>query len=73
MPYTDTMKSKQFLKLLRAAQAQIIRSRGKGGHYVVRLNGGQTVVPMHGDTDLDPIFLDNICKQLNIQLKEIQK
>jgi len=72
-PYNQAMKSKQFLKLLKAAHAEIIRNRGKGGHYAVRLNGKQTVVPMHGDTDYDPVFLDNICKQLNTRLKDIQK
>ena len=67
------MKSKQFLKLLKAAQAEIIKGRGKGGHYLVKLNGKQTTVPVRGDTDCDPEFLDDICKQLGIRLKEIQK
>lgn len=67
------MKSKQFLKLLKAAQAEIIKGRGKGGHYLVKLNGKQTTVPVHGDTDYDPEFLDDICKQPGIRLKEIQK
>lgn len=67
------MKSKQFLKLLKAAQAEIIKGRGKGGHYLVKLNGKQTTVPVHGDTDYDPEFLDDICKQLGTRLKEIQK
>ncbi len=67
------MKSKQFLKLLKAAQAEIIKGRGKGGHYLVKLNGKQATVPVHGDTDYDPAFLDDICKQLGTRLKEIQK
>lgn len=67
------MKSKQFLKLLKAAQAEIIKGRGKGGHYLAKLNGKQTTVPVHGDTDYDPEFLDDICKQLGARLKEIQK
>jgi mRNA interferase HicA len=67
------MKSKQFLKLLKAAQAEIIKGRGKGGHYLVKLNGKQSTVPVHGDTDYDPEFLDDICKQLGTRLKEIQK
>jgi hypothetical protein len=30
-------------------------------------------VPMHGDTDYSPEFLDDICKQLNTRLRSIQK
>jgi len=71
--YNQTVKSKQFLKLLKAAQAEIIRNRGKGGHYLVKLNGKNTTVPMHGDTDYDPVFLDSICKQLGTRLKDLQK
>lgn len=71
--YNRSVKSKQFLKLLKAAHAEIIRNRGKGGHYLVKLNGKSTTVPVHGDTDYDPIFLDDICKQLNTRLKDIQK
>lgn len=67
------MKTKQFLKLLKAAQAEIIKNRGKGGHYLVKMNGRQTTVPMHGDTDYDPEFLDDICKQIGTRLKEINK
>lgn len=67
------MKSKQFLKLLQAAHAEIIKGRGKGGHYLVKLNGRHATVPVHGDTDYDPEFLDDICKQLSTRLKEIQQ
>lgn len=67
------MKSKQFLKLLKAAQAEIIKNRGKGGHVLVKLNGRQATVPVHGDTDYDPQFLDDICKQLGTRLREIQE
>ena len=73
MPYNQPMKSKQFLKLLKAAQAEIIKNRGKGGHYLVTLNGKSTTVPVHGDTDYDPNFFDDICKQLGTRLKDIQK
>ena len=69
----EPVKSRQFLKLLKSAGAGIIRNRGKGGHYLVQLNGKSTTVPVHGDTDFDPDFLDNICKQLNTRLRDIQK
>jgi predicted RNA binding protein YcfA (HicA-like mRNA interferase family) len=67
------MKTKQFLKLLKASGAEIDKQRGKGGHCLVKFNGRQTTVPMHGDTDYDPEFLDDICKQLNTRLRDIQK
>ncbi len=70
--YYVRMKTKQFLKLLKASGAEIMKNRGKGGHCLVKLNGKQATVPQHGDTDFDPEFLDDICKQLNTRLREIQ-
>ena len=67
------MKVKQFLKLLKAFGADIVKHRGKGGHCLVKLNGRQATVPMHGDADYDPEFLDDICKQLDTRLRNIQK
>lgn len=67
------MKTKQFLKLLKAYGAEIVNNRGKGGHALVRLNGKQATVPVHGDTDYDPEFLDDICKQLDTRLRSIQE
>ena len=67
------MKSKQFVKLLKAAGAEVIKNRGKGGHYLIMLSGKKTTVPMHGDTDYSPDFLDGVCKQLNTRLREIQE
>ena len=67
------MKTSQFLKLLKASGAKIIKNRGKGGHYLVKLNGKQATVPVHSDVDCDPAFLDDICKQLNTRLREIQR
>lgn len=67
------MKTKQFLKYLKSCGAEIIKNRGNGGHYLVKLNGRQATVPMHGDIDYAPEFLDDICKQLNTRLRSIQK
>jgi mRNA interferase HicA len=67
------MKTKQFLKLLKAAGAVIVKGRGKGGHVLVKMNGRQATVPSHGDTDFDPEFLDDICKQLGTRLRETQR
>ena len=66
------MKSSEFLRLLRRAGAQIARKRGKGGHYLVRINGKATTVPVHGDTDYDPRFFDDICKQLATRLENLR-
>ncbi len=48
MSYLRSMKTKQFLKFLKARGVEIIKNRGNGGHYLVKLNGRQTTVPMHG-------------------------
>lgn len=65
------MKSRRFLKKLKAAGAEILRQRGKGAHVLVRLNDRQATVPVHGDADYNPEFLDDICKQLGTRLREI--
>ncbi len=67
------MKAKQFVKLLKKSSATVIKHRGKGGHYLIMLNGKQATVPVHGDTDYSPDFLDDVCKQLNTRLCEVQK
>ncbi len=67
------MKTRQFLRLLKAHGATIDKGRGKGGHVLVTLNDRQATVPTHGDTDFDPDFLDDICKQLGTRLKELNR
>ncbi len=71
MSYSEEVKIKQFIKKLKAAGADIVRGRGKGGHLLVRLNGRSTTVPTHGDDDIDPDFLDDICKQLGTRLRRL--
>jgi len=66
------MKCREFLRLLKRAGAQIDKKRGKGGHYLVRLNGRATTVPVHGDADYDPRFFDDICKQLATRLENLR-
>jgi len=51
----------------------VTKGRGKGGHVLFSLNGMATTVAQHGDTDYDPVFLDDICKQLKTRRKNIQK
>jgi predicted RNA binding protein YcfA (HicA-like mRNA interferase family) len=72
-PIFRSMKIRQFLKLLQAHGATVVTGRGKGGHVLVTLNGPQSTVPTHGDTDFDPNFLDDICKQLGTRLKELNR
>ncbi|MFZ2961113.1 MAG: type II toxin-antitoxin system HicA family toxin [Candidatus Ozemobacteraceae bacterium] len=59
------------MKKIRAAGGDIIKGRGKGGHILVRLNGRATTIPLHGDNDIDPDFLDDICKQLGTRLRSL--
>lgn len=66
------MKSSEFLRLLKRAGAEIDRKRGKGGHYLIHLNGRGTTVPIHGDADYDPRFFDDICKQLLTRLEHLK-
>lgn len=66
------MKSSEFLRLLKRAGAVIDKKRGKGSHYLIRLNGKATTVPVHGGTDYDPRFFDDICKQLATRLEKLK-
>ena len=46
-------------------------SRGKGGHVVARYRGRQTTVPSHGDRDIGPDFIREICKQLSLDPRRV--
>jgi mRNA interferase HicA len=65
------MKGRQLIRRLKAAGVEIIKSRGKGGHVVVRYHGRQTTVPIHGDRDLGPEFIREICKQLGLDPRRV--
>jgi len=65
------MKGRQFLQKLRKIGVVIIEGRGKGGHCLVKYNGRQTTIPVHGDADMGNIFLKKICKQLGIDPKSV--
>jgi predicted RNA binding protein YcfA (HicA-like mRNA interferase family) len=58
-------------KQLRRHGVEVIGKRGKGGHVLAKFGGKQTTIPVHGDTDFDPMFLQKICKQLGIDPKDI--
>ncbi|MBI5521043.1 MAG: type II toxin-antitoxin system HicA family toxin [Desulfarculus sp.] len=62
------MKPKQLLKLLRSHGVEVLEQRGKGGHVLVRYQGRQSIVPLHGNLDLGPTFIKKICRQLGIEL-----
>jgi predicted RNA binding protein YcfA (HicA-like mRNA interferase family) len=67
------MKTRQFLKSLKAKGATVDTSRGKGGHVLVTLNDRPATVPSHGDTDFDPGFLDDMCQQLGTRPRELTR
>jgi mRNA interferase HicA len=60
------MTSAQFKRLL-AKQGATFES-GKGGHLIVRLNGKQSVLPMHGSKkELGTGLVNAIMKQLGLK------
>jgi predicted RNA binding protein YcfA (HicA-like mRNA interferase family) len=65
------VKGKEFLRRLRAAGVMIEKGRGKGGHVRASYGEAWSIVPVHGDTDIDPQFLKRICKQLGIDAAKI--
>ncbi len=65
------MKSKQFIRLLKKHGVEFVKDRGKGGHLLARYKGKQTTIPVHGDSDLGSQFIKLVCKQLNIDPKQI--
>jgi predicted RNA binding protein YcfA (HicA-like mRNA interferase family) len=65
------VKGRELIRKLRQAGVEVIKSRGKGGHVVLRYRGRQTTVPMHGARDIGPDFVRNLCKQLDLDPKRI--
>ena len=65
------MKGRQFIRKLRRAGVEIDTKRGKGEHVRLIHEGRSTVLPVHGDTDLAPEFLQRICKQLGIDWRKV--
>jgi predicted RNA binding protein YcfA (HicA-like mRNA interferase family) len=60
------MKGRQLIRRLKAAGVEIIESRGKGGHVIARYRSRQTTVPTHGNRDIGPGFIRELCKQLGL-------
>jgi len=65
------MKGKELLRRLAALGAVIEKSRGKGGHRLVRYKGRKAPVSVHGNIDLGPQYIKMLCKQLGIDPKEL--
>lgn len=65
------MKCRELLRRLAALGAEIEPARGKGGHCMARLAGRKAPVPMHGDTDIGPVFIKMLCKHLGINPKDL--
>jgi predicted RNA binding protein YcfA (HicA-like mRNA interferase family) len=60
------MKGRQLIRRLKAAGVENIESRGKGGHVIARYRSRQTTVPTHGNRDISPGFIRELCKQLGL-------
>jgi predicted RNA binding protein YcfA (HicA-like mRNA interferase family) len=65
------VKGKQLLRRLRKLGVEVDERRGKGGHVLLRYRGRQSVLPTHGDTDLGPVLIRRICRQLGIDPDEV--
>lgn len=66
-----SMKAKQLIRKFREAGVEIDTSRGKGGHYRLKLGGKATTLPVHGDHDLAPDFIKKICKQIGLDWRKV--
>jgi predicted RNA binding protein YcfA (HicA-like mRNA interferase family) len=64
------MTSRELLRRLRQLGATIIPGRGKGGHVLVLLGNGRSVVPT-GSGDLPPGTLATIRKQLGLRRNQL--
>jgi predicted RNA binding protein YcfA (HicA-like mRNA interferase family) len=65
------MKPREFLRKLRKAGVTVIKDKGKGSHVRLVLMGKKTTLPWHGDRDLGPKLMREICKQLGLDLEDI--
>lgn len=65
------MKCRELLRRLAALGVTVEPARGKGGHYLLRRGGSKAPLPVHGDTDIGPVFIKMLCKQLGIDPKEL--
>jgi predicted RNA binding protein YcfA (HicA-like mRNA interferase family) len=60
------MNSAEFQRWLKSKGAKFDRSRGKGSHMYVTLNGKTTVLPTHR-TEMPVGTVENIKKQLGLK------
>ena len=65
------MKGKQFLRRLKKAGVEIVSSRGKGSHCLAMYHGRRSTIITHGNRDLSPAYIKEVCKQLGIDPKEV--
>jgi mRNA interferase HicA len=64
------MKAKQLMRRLQLAGVEI-DTRGNGGHVLLRYRGEQAILPVHGDTDIAPVFIRRLCKQLGLEPEKV--
>jgi predicted RNA binding protein YcfA (HicA-like mRNA interferase family) len=65
------VKGRELVRKLRRLGVEIEPRRGKGGHVRVRYEGRASVVLMHGDKDIGPNLVHEICKQLGLDPKRV--
>lgn len=71
LPYIgNAVKSRELLRRLATLGVKIEPARGKGGHCLLRYGDNKAPLSVHGDTDLGPVFIKMLCKQLGIDPKE---
>jgi predicted RNA binding protein YcfA (HicA-like mRNA interferase family) len=64
--YSWLINSAEFQRWLKSKGAKFDRSRGKGSHMYVTLNGKTTVLPTHR-TEMPTGTVENIKKQLGLK------
>jgi len=62
----EGVKGRELVRRLRRAGVQVTGRRGGTGHLLARHQGKKAPVPMHGDRDLGPDFVRDLCKQLGL-------
>lgn len=64
--YHSSMNSAEFQRWLKSKGAKFDRSRGKGSHMYVTLNGKSTVMPTHGK-EMRTGTVESIKRQLGLK------
>ena len=66
------MKGKELVRRLRRAGIEIKGRKGGTGHLVASHGGKKVSIPMHGDRDIGPQFIKQLCKELEIDPSQLR-